>query len=150
MDIRIWTVASLLLGAAPAMAAQAPAEQDYDLPRQPLERSVLEVSRRSGRSLVAPSALLEGRTAPELRGRYGPGAALDALLAGSGLRAEPVDGGYVIRRGEPGPGEEDAIVWGNEDGVRYALASIDGEPLPLTEWLSVDPPAPSPSPSSSI
>jgi iron complex outermembrane receptor protein len=110
MDIRIWTVASLLLGAAPAMAAQAPAEQEYDLPRQPLERSVLEISRRSGRSLVAPSALLEGRTAPELRGRYGPGAALDALLAGSGLRAEPVEGGYVIRRGEPGPGEEDAIV----------------------------------------
>lgn len=41
-------------------------------------------------------------------------------------------------------GEEDAIVWGNEDGVRYALATLSGEPLPLTEWLALDPPRPPP------
>ena len=58
-------------------------------------------------------------------------------------------------------GESEAIVWGNEEGVRHALATLSGEALPLTEWLVVDPPAsssdpvdggagPSPSPSSSM
>ena len=69
--------------------------------------------------------------------------------------------GYYVERGDvlgcdrvvtavAQSGEGDAIVWGNEDGVRYALASIAGEPLPLTSWLGLDPPARSPSPSSSM
>ena len=112
MDIRTWAMASLLLGAAPvtALAAQSPAGQQYDLPSQPLATSVIEVSRRSGRTLVAPSELLDKRTAPALRGRFSPEAALDALLAGSGLQAEPVKGGFVIRRGERVPDGETAIV----------------------------------------
>jgi uncharacterized protein len=28
------------------------------------------------------------------------------------------------------------IVWGNEDGVRQALATLSGDALPLAEWLS--------------
>ena len=63
--------------------------------------------------------------------------------------------GYYVERGDVlgcsrvleaarESGEEDAIVWGNEDGVRYALATLSGEPLPLTEWLALDPPRPPP------
>jgi outer membrane receptor protein involved in Fe transport len=105
-------MASLLLGAAPMtmVAAQSPASELYDLPSQPLAKSVLEVSRRSGRTLVAPSQLLDGLTAPALRGRFAPGAALDALLAGSGLEAERVKGGFVIRRGDRISDNESPIV----------------------------------------
>lgn len=60
--------------------------------------------------------------------------------------------GYYVERGDvlgcarvrdavAASGEEDRIVWGNEEGVRHALATVSGEPAPLTEWLSVDPPA---------
>ena len=111
MDIRNWTAAALLLGAAPVMplAAQPMDGQLYDLPGQSLAKSVVEVSRRSGRSLVAPSFLLEGRTAPALHGRYEPEAALEALLAGSGLRVERVGDGYVIRLAKPAGDEEPTI-----------------------------------------
>lgn len=57
--------------------------------------------------------------------------------------------GYYVERGDmlgcervatavAGSGEEDAIVWGNEEGVREALARVSGEALPLTEWLARD------------
>lgn len=107
MDYRFWTAAAVLAaGAAPIAQAQAqtPDGQYYELPAQPLAKAVLEVSRRSGINLIAPADLLEGRTAPALRGRYAPSAALEALLAGSGLRVERNGDSYVIRRAGPGEG----------------------------------------------
>lgn len=100
-----WAVsAGLVLGSAPLTQAfsQGVGEMRYDLPAQPLSKSVREVARQSGSNLIAPSDLLEGRTAPALRGRFEADAALDRLLAGSGLRVERSGDSYVIRRNEPG------------------------------------------------
>jgi Fe-S-cluster containining protein len=41
------------------------------------------------------------------------------------------------------------VVWGNEESVRQALATLSDEALPLTEWLSLDVPSVS-RPSSSM
>jgi Fe-S-cluster containining protein len=40
---------------------------------------------------------------------------------------------------------EDPVVWGNEQSVRQALATLSGEALPLTAWLSGGGDDPSPS-----
>lgn len=91
------SVAALSVPLAPAVAAQEQ-RQNYDLPSQPLARSLREVSMRSGRNIAAPAELLRGRTAPAIRGDYTLGEVVEALLAGSGLTVRRVGDGLLIER----------------------------------------------------
>lgn len=91
------SVAALSAPLAPAAAAQEQ-RQSYDLPAQPLARSLREISMRSGRNIAAPAELLRGRTAPAIRGDYTLDEVVDALLAGSGLTARRVGDGLLIER----------------------------------------------------
>lgn len=85
----------LLVGAAPALAQTADA-QVYGLPAQSLSKSLREVSLRSGTSVVAPSGLLEGRSAPALVGRYSAREAVERLIAGAELEVRHVGSGLVL------------------------------------------------------
>lgn len=76
--------------------AQPPATEAYELPAQDLATALREVAARSGRNLIVSSELLAGRRSPRLSGHYAPQAAIDALLAGSGLTVKLVEGAFVI------------------------------------------------------
>lgn len=77
-------MAAFLVG-APALAAQRPSILTFDQPIQPLAQALLTVSERTGAVVLAPSALVSGRSAPALRGAMSLEAALRILLAGTPL-----------------------------------------------------------------
>lgn len=92
--------APIALATCATAAAAQPIAQSFDLPAQELSRSLREVSVRTGQSLIAPSELIRGRRAPPLVGAYSAEAAVERLLAGSGLSVRQVDGALVIRSGD--------------------------------------------------
>ena len=58
---------------------------DIDLPAQALTTSIQQLSLQSGLSIGGDAALLEGKTAPAVKGNMEPADALRQLLQGSGL-----------------------------------------------------------------
>ena len=70
---------------------------DYDIAAQPLDSALGELSETSGREIVADADLTEGRRGRPVQGRMSADAALAALLAGSGLVADAVDGTFIVR-----------------------------------------------------
>ncbi|WP_158266333.1 TonB-dependent receptor [Allosphingosinicella deserti] len=88
----------------PATASARPLErQHYRLPPQPLASALQAVAMASRRSIMAPAYVVGGRSAPALEGDYTTEEAVDALLAGSGLRHRAVANGLII---EPVPASE--------------------------------------------
>lgn len=79
--IRPLAVAVLSMAAASSHAAPVA----IDLPAQSLATSIQQLSRLSGLSIGGDAALLEGKTAPAVKGRLEPTDALRKLLEGSGL-----------------------------------------------------------------
>lgn len=74
--------------ATPAIHAQADAPaaaQYYDLPAAPLADTLMQVARHSGRAVSVAPALVQGRTAPAIKGAYTAEQAMRQALAGSGL-----------------------------------------------------------------
>ncbi len=67
----------------------------FDIDRQPLASALLSFGRQAGLSVLAPSPLVEGKTAPDLHARLSPEDALERLLAGSGLGFEFVEANAV-------------------------------------------------------
>jgi iron complex outermembrane recepter protein len=94
----------LLAGACAALIAlahgqaAAQAAVDVDLPAQPLGQALNALAQATGTPVAAPAALVAGRQAPALRGRFTAGEALSRLLAGSGLEAQREGAGFVVRR----------------------------------------------------
>jgi outer membrane receptor protein involved in Fe transport len=84
--------------AAPALA-QLPDERVYSLPAQELSKSLREVSRQSGRNIIAPSELVEGRQAPAVSGPFTAEGVVGLLLTGSGLQVRRVGDSLVISSG---------------------------------------------------
>lgn len=89
---------SMLVLAHSSPAAAQPQRQTYDLPAQPLARSLRIVATQTGRSIAAPAERLSGKTAPAVRGAFTLDEVVERLLAGSGLRARPADDGLVIEQ----------------------------------------------------
>lgn len=111
-------VASRMLGAAapaalvfilPGPALAQTQTKAFDIDRQPLSSALLVYGRQAGLSVLAPTTLTDGRTAPDVKGQMTLTAALDRLLEGSGLRYEFV-GAQAVRivgqeraASQPGP-----------------------------------------------
>ena len=66
-----------------------------DLPKQPLAISLKQFARDTGVSLSFDNKLVDGKTAPALKGHMSRKEALQTLLSGSGLSAE-IDGDSAI------------------------------------------------------
>ena len=89
---------------APAMAMAMPldaharaATRTYDIPAGPLEDVLNRFGRQAGIMLSYKPEVAAGRQSGGLRGTYAPRAALDALLANSGLVVvEQSNGSYLI------------------------------------------------------
>jgi len=85
--------------AAPATQRAVAVARSYDIPGGPLGTVLARFASESGVLVAAAGDLTQGRTSPGVRGTFGIQAALDALLAGTGLAAAQEAGGsYVLRR----------------------------------------------------
>lgn len=95
------SVASLpLLPATPAMAQQSAAERTYEfrIPSQGLVEALNAYSRVTGLQVTGTPDLLRGKRSATIDGRYSAKVALRALMSGSGLKGEIVQGTVVIRK----------------------------------------------------
>lgn len=81
---------------APAAQAQI-ATQAYDIEAQPLDAALGEFSEASGRDIIVDADLTKGKRGGPVQGNMSADAALSALLAGTGLSADTVEGAFVIR-----------------------------------------------------
>ena len=59
-------------------------------PEQPLVKSLIQLGQQSNISIIAPTRLIRGLSAPALRGSYSPREALKVMLAGSNLYFEKI------------------------------------------------------------
>lgn len=84
----------LLAGAVAAAGHPAQAETRFSIAPQSLGPALLEFSRATGLRLVAPSRLLAGRRTAGVSGALDEPAALQALLAGTGLSGA-ISGGTI-------------------------------------------------------
>lgn len=94
-----------LSGAATPVLAQQIAQHEYQLPAQPLGASLRALALTSGRNIIVPTALVEGKLAPPLNGRFSVEAALEALLRGSGLGVRSSGTSFVIAANAEAPAE---------------------------------------------
>ncbi|PAT42761.1 TonB-dependent siderophore receptor [Vandammella animalimorsus] len=81
-----------------AAAPQAQRVHAIALPAQDLAQALNALARQTGQAISADHALMAGKTAPAVAGQLTTAQALRQLLAGSGLQAEAVAGGWVVRR----------------------------------------------------
>ncbi|MBB1603531.1 TonB-dependent receptor [Variovorax sp. UMC13] len=93
--------ATFVAGFAPSAHAQSGAATSsamaFSIPAQPLGQALNELARLANLQLSFPAALVAGKTARAVSGRWTPQQALDRMLAGSGLEAM-VDGASVLVR----------------------------------------------------
>lgn len=73
--------------AALSVPAAARAVAEFNLARQPLQRSLRDVARQTNSNILFSPSVIGDRTAPPLRGRFDGRTAVDHLLQHSGLRA---------------------------------------------------------------
>ncbi|MEM9011423.1 MAG: TonB-dependent receptor [Pseudomonadota bacterium] len=128
--LRRTTAAAFLLAIAPS-AARA----EVDVPPQPLAAALVELSAETGLNIVAPDRSTAGHTSPGAQGPMTPQAALDAMLVGTGLRANFLpDGSAVVvsTQGTEGPLVLDEIVVDAQAG-RAPGASGGGAPFDVFE-----------------
>lgn len=97
LALAAWLGASTLAGSQMALA-----QDSFAIAPQPLGTALLEFSRATGLRLVAPSSLLAGRRSAGVSGALGDAAALDRLLAGSGLQGS-IAGGTITVSARPAP-----------------------------------------------
>lgn len=96
----------LTLGQPVIAHADDPASYTVNLPVQPLDQAVIELARQTGLAIGGDASLLQGKQAPALNGEYTPEAALQALLAGSGVTASRNANGFKL---EKAPAQENEL-----------------------------------------
>jgi iron complex outermembrane recepter protein len=122
-------------------AAQAQAPTPFDIPAADLSQALDVFARQSGVPIVASPALLHGRRSAATAGTLAPLQALEAILAGTGLHAEIVDGAFVVRRnrpakdGPPAPGDAADIV---VTGTRIRGAAPIGSPVMVIDRKAIE------------
>lgn len=95
--LAVWQPEAQAQGAVTA-AQQTPGTRAYDIPAGPLDAALARFVAESGVPLAAAPELVRGRQSRGVRGSFSAQAALDALLAGSGLEAfRQADGSYGLR-----------------------------------------------------
>ena len=99
---------TLLTAHHPAALAQAAGQAiDIQLPAQSLASALAGLSSQTGAQIFAPGDLVSGKTAPAISGRMTAQQALERLLGGSGLRAQPgMNGSFTLH---PAPAEDHTL-----------------------------------------
>lgn len=79
----------------PAKAAPA-ATNMYVLEAGPLSRTLESIAQTSGRQIVYEPSIVQGKTAPAVRGNLSPGAAVAQAIAGTGYTLNEDDAGLLV------------------------------------------------------
>ncbi|MFV3131892.1 TonB-dependent receptor domain-containing protein [Niveispirillum sp. KHB5.9] len=87
----------------PRVMAQAATEQGFDIPAGPLGAAVARLGQQAGIIITVDPDLIRGKQTSGLSGRFTTVAALERLLAGSGLRAQVGPGGTYSLAPLPAP-----------------------------------------------
>ncbi|MFS0771184.1 TonB-dependent receptor [Sphingomonas sp. 1P08PE] len=121
-----WLLGTVLTaGVVVATAAEAQSgRRVYALPSQPLSLALQSLAVASGRTILVPATIVEGRSAPALVGRLSVEEALDRLLVGSGLHYTRVGAGFAVTATAPETEREtdrDILVTGTR--IRGATAA---------------------------
>lgn len=120
------------LAQAPAAAPQA-AQRDWSLPAAPLADTLARIAREGGRAISADPALLAGRQAPALQGRWSVEEAARRALAGSGLRLGTTASGTMTVVVEPQIAMPDAAPQPSSDGYSLREVRVEARRLGETE-----------------
>jgi len=84
-------------------AVQVEAEFDIQVPAQPLDTALNELSRQTGLPILAAGETAASKTSRAVSGRLSAAHALQQMLAGSGLEAARApNGGFAIRQASAG------------------------------------------------
>ncbi len=132
-------LAAGLLAVMPEPAtAQQPAAQaasvDFDIPPLPLDQAITRFAVQSRLQIIAPGDLTANRRSPGVRGVLAPSAALDRLLAGTGLAFRFTDAATATL--VPAPAVCGATA---PDVVTLGAVTVDGRTAPPeTAWSPVD------------
>ena len=125
--------AALLLidpAAAQAQTANAPAAQqqvhDFKVPAGDLSAALRQVASQSGVILSFTPEQTQGKTTTGLTGRHGVQAALDGLLAGTGLKAERSAGGSYALRAADATADKQAMATMPEVSVAARQDATEG------------------------
>ena len=145
-----WILVAVLIGTQVAHAQTGAAQHDYDIPAGDLVRAVNRFSQQSDVQIIYDLDLLNGKTAPALKGRLPLRLALEKLLAGSGLGWANTEAGTIVLRAVSEPvqrnetrsrnktqealSEFDAIT---VTGSRLAGAAAEG-PIPVHVYTHAD------------
>lgn len=81
--------------AAPAMG-QAAETAEFDIPSQSLSSALIEYSRQSNVTVIAPTAMTDGLVSTPVSGALAPDAALETLLSNAKLEMRKRDDGVII------------------------------------------------------
>ncbi|MDE1168692.1 MAG: TonB-dependent siderophore receptor [Pseudomonas sp.] len=116
-----------MLAVAADSAVAIGSSRSYAIAAGPLDEALNQFARQAGITLATTPDQTRGLQSPGLQGSYGPDAALQTLLAGSGLEAVSQDGSsYVLRPAANG----DALALPSTDirgfALGNALGSMDG------------------------
>ncbi|MES2338762.1 MAG: TonB-dependent receptor [Pseudomonadota bacterium] len=123
--------------AAPA-AAQAPADrQHYAIAAQELGAALRAFSRASGRDVIADDVIVSGKRSARVSGNLDARTALQRLLSTSGLRADIVDGGFVVRDTLTASGAGNAVEI-VVTGTRIRGAAPVGSPVTIIDRAAID------------
>jgi outer membrane receptor protein involved in Fe transport len=98
---RVLRHAVLALAALPLAAATA--TKPFNLPAGEAEGALRQFSAQAGVPVMFPTEIAQGVRTPAVRGDLAPRAALDRLLAGTGLVAvpDPATGAFTVQRAAP-------------------------------------------------
>lgn len=129
--------AAALAIAAPAAAQPQDSRRSYRIEAQDLGAALRAFSIASGRDVIADAAIVEDKRSARLTGDYDPQTALARLLRRTGLRAELVDGGFVIRPmalpGAEGNAPDIVVV-----GTRIRGVAPTGAPVMVVDRTDVE------------
>lgn len=90
--------AALIMMAPHAAMAQTGTLRTYNIPEQDLASALKAFAAVSGREVVASSDVIAGRRSGAAIGPLSPEAAIERILAGTGLSYRLVEGAFVVRR----------------------------------------------------
>lgn len=116
------TVAAVSLLASPAVAQAAATSADFRIPSQPVQSAMLLFTQQSGVQILYPFDRVKGMKTRSIAGRMAPEAALEKMLAGTGLKVGRTGANVMTLIG---------VTQRNADNARpVRLASLEGAPMP--------------------
>lgn len=89
------------LGIASAEPLKTEIPANINIPSQPLGNALKQFATQTGKNIIFDKTLVNGKTAPPVKGNYGEMDALKRVLEDSGLEAVQEEGAIVVRTARP-------------------------------------------------